>query len=271
MKLALLRIACIATAAAFMPLSHAQLVRSGAGADAGDILAIVNAFRADLGDPNNGNTPGSQGSGRREISWDGGGAAAQATFFGVPMTTFANRGSVFTTPGTGFEISGQPSPLFGDINPQYPLIFDAFSAPRIFTALGSNIIDVSFTIPGSATDAALTTGFGAVFTDVDLANTSSIEYFDAFDVSLGTFFVPNVAGADGTLSFLGVTFADPIVARARIRLGNTALGAFANDGGSTDVVALDEFIYGEPVARVDEPATLALLALGALLALRRKA
>ena len=34
--------------------------------------------------------------------------------FAVPMTTFANRGNVFVTPGSGFEISGQPQPEFGE-------------------------------------------------------------------------------------------------------------------------------------------------------------
>src|SRR3712207_1132113 len=93
--------------AALTPTARAQVVRSGAGADAADILAVVNQFRTDLGNPNNGNTPGSLGSGRREINWDGGGAAAASTFFATPMTTFNSgatpRGAVFTTPGSGFR------------------------------------------------------------------------------------------------------------------------------------------------------------------------
>jgi hypothetical protein len=92
-------------------------IRSGTGPDGASILTIVEQFRTDLGGINNGNTLGSQGSGRREINWDGGGAAANATVFSSPMTTFnsglTTRGAVFTTPGTGFEISGQPSPEFG--------------------------------------------------------------------------------------------------------------------------------------------------------------
>jgi hypothetical protein len=38
------------------------------------IQSAVDAFRAALGDPNNGNNPGPLPSGRREINWDGGGA-----------------------------------------------------------------------------------------------------------------------------------------------------------------------------------------------------
>ena len=86
------------------------VVREATGANAAAIQAAVDAFRNDLGGPNNGVTPGSQPGGRREITWDGGGAAAQATIFPILTTAFANRGAVFVTPGSGFESSGQPSP-----------------------------------------------------------------------------------------------------------------------------------------------------------------
>jgi hypothetical protein len=52
------------------------------------------------------------------------------------------------------------------------------------------------------------------------------------------------------LSFLGVSFSNPVVRRVRIRYGNSALGPA--DGGSIDVAVMDDFIYGEPVA-VPEP------------------
>ena len=38
-------------------------------------------------------------------------------------------------------------------------------------------------------------------------NTTSIELFDFGDNSLGTFFAPNVVGANETFSFLGVSYA----------------------------------------------------------------
>ena len=41
----------------------------------------------------------------------------------------------------GFEISGQPSPEFGEINATYPAIFQTFSAPRLFSPLGTNVMD----------------------------------------------------------------------------------------------------------------------------------
>ena len=62
---------------------------SAAGSDAAAIQGVVDAFRNAAGTPNNGNTPGPLPSGRREINWDGGGDAAPATTFPVPMTTFS--------------------------------------------------------------------------------------------------------------------------------------------------------------------------------------
>jgi hypothetical protein len=245
-------------------------IESIAGPDIASIQGTVDTFRTDVssGGVNNGNTVGSLPNGRREINWDGGGAAAPATIFPSPMNTFnaapTTRGlvSLAVGAGTGFEISGMPNPEFGDINPTYPAIFQPFSAPRIFTPLGNNVMDVVFFSPGTNIPASVF-GFGAVFTDVDLANTSSLQFFNTSDMSLGTFFVPPF---DNGLSFLGVTFTDAI-GRVRITTGNTPLSATANDGGGTDVVALDDFIYSEPqalaAAAVPEPSTIFLVGAGA--------
>jgi hypothetical protein len=90
--------------------------------------------------------------------------------------------------------------------------------------------------------------FGAVFTDVDLPNSTSLQFFDSANNSLGVFFVPAAAGS-GTLSFLGVLFnAGERVARVGITSGNAALGAGVNDGGATDLVVMDDSIYAEPQA-----------------------
>lgn len=249
------------------PAGAAPLIFSDSGADAGSIANTVDAFRAAVGGPNNGNTPGIQPGGRREINWDGGGAGATATIVGTPMTTFSGRGNVNTTPGTGFEISGEPFPRFSDINPSYAGIFQTFSSPRLFAPLGSNVLDVLFTVPGTTNVFTTTQAFGAVFVDVDLADTTKMEFFDANGNLLDDAFVTEF---DEGLSFLGAIFAPgEALARVRITLGNRALGP--NDGDLLDVVVLDDFIYAEPnSAVVPEPGTLALLGFGLTLLFARR-
>jgi hypothetical protein len=53
------------------------------------------------------------------------------------------------------------------------------------------------------------------------------------------------------LSFLGGFVGDgqPGIARVRVTLGNTAIGPLDNNGTS-DIVVVDDFIYGEPLDRV---------------------
>jgi hypothetical protein len=48
-------------------------VFQAAGPNVASIQSNVDAYRAALGDPNNGNGPGPLATGRREINWDGGG------------------------------------------------------------------------------------------------------------------------------------------------------------------------------------------------------
>ena len=235
--------------------THATLITfSASGPNAADIQPTVDSFRAALGALNP-NVAGSVGSGRREINWDGVPDALSAPN-NLPANFFnlnSPRGVVFSTPGTGFQVSANSgvAPVeFGNINALYPSLFKTFSAQRLFTALGSNIIDVNFFIPG-ATTPAFTTGFGAVFSDVDLANTTSIQFFNLANALIGTVFAPSFSGSE-TLSFVGGLFnSGEQVSRVRISSGNAALGPNENLP-SIDVVAMDDFIYAEPVLQAQQ-------------------
>ncbi len=255
------RIAAFALCASALATAHAvPIVISVGGATVAAIQSTVDAYRNSLG-AINGNVAGSFGSGRREINWDGvpDALAAPSTLPANFFNSNSPRGVVFSTPGSGFQVSSNAAfgaVEFGNINATYPGLFGTFSAQRLFTALGSTITDVNFFVAGSAT-AATVSGFGAVFTDVDLPLVTSLQFFDQNNVSLGTYFVPPVVGNE-TLSFVGVLFTTERVGRVRITSGNQILGG-AETG---DLVVMDDFIYGEPIAVVPEPAPYGLLLAG---------
>ena len=244
--------------------AQAQTVFTASGTDAASITPQVNAFRSALGTLN-ANVAGSFGSGRREINWDGvpdifsAPNALPANFFNVNSP----RGVLFSTPGSSLQVSANASnptatPIeFGNIDAAYPGFFDTFSPQRLFTAIGSNIVDVNFFVPGSV-QAALTSGFGVVFSDVDTANTTSISFFDATNSLLRTDFAPALGG-NQTFSFLGVDFDSAVVSRVRITSGNQLLAA---GNVAMDLVVMDDFIYGEPIAAIPEPEVNALLLAG---------
>jgi len=212
----------------------------------GNVTAKVDEFRNLLGTPNGG-TAGEQVTGRREINWDGAGANPFNNKNDFPADFFntnVKAGAIYTTAGTGFR---NDSTSFIDVNPAYAQQFNFFSATKIFAPVGSNQLDQLFRVAGQPTPAVVR-GFGIVFSDVDIADKTTITLFAQDGSTLGTYSAPVRSDAAG-LSFLGVTYADPIIARVRITLGTGALGANVNDvtaGGTVDLVVFDNVIYGEP-------------------------
>src|SRR5678809_1579771 len=121
----LLLIAAVTTA-------RAQVIESATGTDAASITAARDAFRAAIGGGTVAGANGSFGGLRREINWDG-----VPDAFSAPNNLPANffnlnspRGVVFSTPGTGFQVSANAgvAPIdFGNINATYPGTFAPFS------------------------------------------------------------------------------------------------------------------------------------------------
>ncbi len=225
------------------------------GAQADDIADTVDAFRDALGELNR-PEPGSVGSGRRQIDWDAAPDAVSAPndfpgdFFNFPAFPRA-RGVVFTTDGTGFQLSAtQASGVgveFSNIDASYDGLFSVFSPERLFTPIGDNVLDVHFRIPGEDRPAA-STGFGAVFSDVDTSGQTSLTFYGLDDEVLGTYFVPSAPIDNESLSFLGVKYDEAIVTRVRIVSGDTALEeGVAEAWPANDLVVMDDFIFGEPV------------------------
>jgi hypothetical protein len=217
----------------------------------GDISARVNEFRQLLGDKLN-TVPGATG-GRREINWDG----VPDDLLGKPLPlNFLNntepgapasqqRGLVYE-PGDSFVVS---KTNFSEINPEASGEFSAFSGSRTFANTSSNLWGIGFELPGQDIEATVR-GFGIVFSDVDLASNTSIEFFNE-SKSLGRFFAP-VQSQGSKLSFLGVYFKDQRITRIKVQHGNGLLTTGQKDisaGGSADLVILDDFLYDEPVKK----------------------
>jgi FG-GAP-like repeat len=239
------------------------IIRTAAGANAAAIQATVDQFRADLGGVNNGVVKASFATGRREINWDGVPDSLSspnnlpANFFNATSP----RGAVFTTPcgNATFRVSADSSnptstPVrFGELDPSYATTFTTFSAERLFTVISGdavpcNILTVNFFVPGTQIPATVS-GFGVVFTDIDVTGNARILAYGAD----GSLLLPGLlapVASDGGLSFIGVSYdAGERIAQVQIVSGPDRLAAGNVDGaGGIDVVAMDDFIYGEPRA-----------------------
>jgi hypothetical protein len=226
----------------------------------------VDAFRAALGTLN-ANDGNHHASGRREINWDGVPDSFAdpnpfpGDFFNSTTIGARARGALLSTPGTGFLVSADADnptttpPGFG-----FPVEFVPFSPERLFAPIGSNITEITFFVPGTATPAWVS-GFGAVFSDVEFTGVTQIELFGLNGASLFSHSVPT--SGNGGLSFLGVVAdAGERIGRVRITTGLNALLGHGDFGtGATEGVVMDDFIYAEPQA-VPAPGTAALLGAG---------
>ncbi len=229
-----------------MPPVINKVVISVAGDSAG-IVAKLNEFRALAGDSLN-TAPGAT-NGRREINWDAVSAAFTNNnnfpldFFGSSDAALPNarkRGMILNGNNT-FRVD---STDFSEIDPSYATQFEAFSRKKLFTYIGNNVTQITFKVPGTTTD-GFVKSFGVIFSDVDVTDLTTVEYFNG-DKSLGVF---KATPAPQGFSFLGVRFTDEKVTRIKITSGNGLLATGAkdiSDGGTKDLVVMDDFLYSEP-------------------------
>jgi hypothetical protein len=232
------------------------VVFQAAGPTVASIQSTIDQYRAALGE-NNGNVAGPLDSGRREINWDGGGSTA-TSIVPTPFTGFlTNRGALFTTYGSGFVQAPVAGLATTFSNPSYETIFQPFSLVRLFSPIDSTLTDVRFFVPGGGDIPATTTGFGAVFSDVDREDGTGwqgqgnrrrgaiLDYYGVHGKVLFRSYVPSSPG-DASLSFFGIVFSDARIAGVRIRSGSAAPGP--DDSRKHDIVMMDDFIFGEPQA-----------------------
>ncbi|MDZ4753495.1 MAG: hypothetical protein SGJ11_03250 [Phycisphaerae bacterium] len=235
------------------------LTFSGAG-DSAAIAPALADFRAALGQLN-ANNPVCFGSGRREINWDAVPDTLSSPnefpgdFFNF-TTPGRARGAAFSTDARAhFQTSAKEvSPdgalvEFGNVDPNYVEQFSAFTPQRLFAPIGSTTTIGDFFVAGTVTLTAGITGFGAVFTDVDVEGSTTITALAADGTVLGTVAAPATTG-DGQFSFASIAVQGlPRIAKIHIISGNLPLapGNIDDAANGDDTVAMDDFIYGEPV------------------------
>ncbi len=229
--------------------THAAItIFEATGGNPAAITPTRDAFRLAIGGGDVAGANGSFGGVRREINWDGVPDAFSdanllpANFFNVNSP----RGAVFSTPGTGFLVSSStfavPS-LFG-----FPNDFQTFSPQRLFTAVNSNITDISFFVPGTTTPAT-TSAFGVIFTDVEVSGLTKLEFFNSANDLIFTRNALTTAGNQGLAFLGGVASAGEQFSRVRITSGaNTIVSNGVLGNPNDDVVAMDDFIFAEPRA-----------------------
>ncbi len=242
-------------------VNAAPVVRQGGGANPAAIQAIVDQFRTDLGGANNG-VGGLFTSGRREINWDGvpDGSAEPNNlpldFFNVNSPRGLILNALETDTGAAlnqFSVSATAASgtavRFANINATYATIFQTFSAQRLFIARNTPNLEINFSVPGTNIPATVS-GFGVVFTDVDSSTGGNRSLIRVYDINGRQLSAASAPVADNGLSFVGISFnAGERIARVVIECGNVGLSASNTDGtGGVDVVAMDDFIYGEPRA-----------------------
>lgn len=171
------------------------------------------------------------------------------------------RGALFKAKGGVFAVSNPAAapPVDDRFSSLIPAAqskqFRRFSLQRLFTPVKNNLVTVEFKIPATD-DPAAVTGFGAVFTDVDLKRRTFMRYFDKNGCLIAKVDVPP---RNKGLSFVGITVQNPnqpgklipVVSKVAIKLGTISVEKFADessgaDGGKVDLVSLDDLIYGEP-------------------------
>lgn len=216
-----------------------------------------NAFKAAIGGTDNGAIPREQSSGLRDVNWDGiptdgsdslGATSINAHTVSLPPSRVQSWGLRVNGP-LAVSDDAFASANAGTNNKLHP-----FTSPSLAAPFNTNTLELDViapTAPGSAPAAAATRGLGAIFTNVNLPNTTWIDYYNG-DSLVSRVFAPTAAA--GAASFAGALFPSAIVTKVVITLGTAMI--FSWDGssvtagpansGSTDLVAADDVVLAEP-------------------------
>jgi hypothetical protein len=259
-----LQVFLVAVAAALLSVASAQRdcprypykIHIDTAHDAEGLKRVVGEFQSALGGGNNMDLPGQSG-GFRAINWDG----AKLPFDMPPAAFKKNRGAEFFSSDNKFVVSnpnnsvdgvpkGDPTAppkdiRFSSLDYEASKRFQVFSPNRLFTVRNSNEMSAKFFKPAQSDvqEPAAVGGFGAVFTDVDLSRSTSLEFYDRRGCFIAKVYVPPRSK--------GLSFASIVVDKAygypiyevKFKVGTKAISSKYSRG---DVVVMDDFIFGEP-------------------------
>ena len=127
--------------------------------------------------------------------------------------------------------------------------FQAFSKSRVVSTLDDNTLFVTFeTLVSDVRTEASVSGFGGVFCDVDLEETTKMDSFLLRWIFAGQ----NVCrlGTRGFELFGGPFENESTISKVVITLGNAPMKNAVDvkhEGKKRDIVVMDDFLYGEPV------------------------
>jgi hypothetical protein len=249
------------------PVTQTGQTFQGGGSGQQSTSAALSGFEAAIGGSKN-TTAAPQTSGFRTITWDGvktngtdSAAGPNSTTVitsntvGIPLDRFQGSGVYF---GAIYAVSAADSSgfTFTNTNANVSGLFPPFSTPNTFAMFNDNGIDFKF-VAASATNTDITNaasrGFGAVFLNVEMANTTSIQYFNG-NTLLDTVFAP--VGGKGAAVFVGELFPSSIVTRVVLTLGTDAIFKFdgttltpsslTDNGTTTNFVVTDDWAFAEP-------------------------
>jgi hypothetical protein len=204
----------------------------------------LSAFEAAAGGADNGTTPSEQGSGFRH--WSPGGIAVNGSDPGSTVIPGGHTAALSRTRLQPWGIGLGPDVAVADDGFKSVNASAGFNPPNLWAPFNSNTTTLQIVSPGAQAP-GVTRGLGIVF---DGNGGGTIQYYSRNAL------VGQATAPQGTTSFAGLLFRDPVVTRVIVTLGSAEMfgfdGSTVSPGGAdpTMLAAGADIVLAEPGAGV---------------------